>query len=136
MAEDRTRRRLAAILAADVVGFSRLMHLDEAGTLAVLKRRRSEVLQPVVSKHHGRIIKLMGDGVLIEFGSAVDAVECAVQLQQAMETANAAVPEDRRIGVRICNNVGDVVVEGTDLYGYGVNIAARLEALAEPASVF
>jgi adenylate cyclase len=136
MAEDRAKRRLAAILAADVVGYSHLMQLDEAGTLAILKSRRSEVLQPVVSKHRGRIIKLMGDGVLIEFGSAVDAVECAIQLQQAMETANAGLREDRRITLRIGINLGDVVVEGSDLYGDGVNIAARLEALAEPASVF
>src|SRR6184192_3112087 len=100
MVEDRAQRRLAAILAADVVGYSHLMQLDEAGTLAVLKSRRSEVLQPVVSKHRGRIIKLMGDGVLIEFGSAVDAVECAIQLQQAMETANAGLQEDRRITLR------------------------------------
>src|SRR5438067_8017861 len=136
MAEDRAKRRLAAILAADVVGYSHLMQLDEAGTLAVLKSRRSEVLQPVVSKYRGRIIKLMGDGVLIEFGSAVDAVECAIQIQQAMETANAGLQKDRRIMLRIGINLGDVMVEGSDLYGDGVNIAARLEALAEPASVF
>jgi adenylate cyclase len=136
MAEDRAKRRLAAILAADVVGYSHLMQLDEAGTLAVLKSRRSEVLQPVVSKHRGRIIKLMGDGVLIEFGSAVDAVECAIQLQRAMETANAGLREDRRIRLRIGINLGDVVVEGSDLYGDGVNIAARLEAIAEPDNVF
>ena len=136
MADDRAKRRLAAILAADVVGYSHLMQLDEAGTLAVLKSRRSEVLQPVVSKHSGRIVKLMGDGVLIEFGSAVDAVECAIRLQQTMETANAGLQEDRRIMLRIGINLGDVIVEGNDLYGDGVNIAARLEALAEPASVF
>jgi adenylate cyclase len=136
MAEDRAKRRLAAILAADVVGYSRLMQLDETGALAVLKSRRSEVLQPVVSKHHGRIIKLMGDGALIEFASAVNAVECAVQLQHAMETANGGLPPERRIVLRIGINLGDVVVEGSDLYGDGVNIAARLEALAEPASVF
>ncbi len=135
MAEERAQRRLAAILAADVVGYSRLMQLDEAGTLATLKARRSAVLQPVVSKHHGRIVKLMGDGVLVEFGSAVDAVECAVQLQKAMDTANAGVPEDRRIALRVGVNLGDVIVEGSDLYGDGVNIAARLEALAEPGGV-
>src|SRR6266478_2644687 len=136
MAEERAQRRLAAILAADVVGYSRLMQRDEAGTLAALKVRRSEVLQPVVSKHRGRIVKLMGDGVLIEFASAVDAVQCAVQLQEAMDTANAGLPEDRRIVLRIGINLGDVMVEGSDLYGDGVNIAARLEALAEPGRVY
>ncbi len=136
MAEERVQRRLAAILAADVVGYSRLMQRDEAGTLAALKVRRSEVLQPVVSKHRGRIVKLMGDGVLIEFASAVDAVECAVQLQEAMAAANAGSPSDRWIVLRIGVNLGDVIVEGSDLYGDGVNIAARLEALAEPGTVY
>ena len=136
MAEERAQRRLAAILAADVVGYSRLMQVDEAGTLAALKVRRSEVLQPAVSKHHGRIVKLIGDGVLVEFASAVDAVECAVQLQEAMDTANARLPDDRRIVLRIGINLGDVIVEGSDLYGDGVNIAARLEALAEPGRVY
>jgi adenylate cyclase len=96
MPEERAQRRLAAILAADVVGYSRLMQLDEAGTLAALKTRRTEVLQPVVSKHRGRVVKLMGDGVLIEYARAVDAVECAVQLQQAMQSANTGVPEEMR----------------------------------------
>jgi adenylate cyclase len=136
MAEERAQRRLAAILAADVVGYSRLMRLDESGTLAVLKARRSEVLQPVVSKHHGRIVKVMGDGVLIEFPSAVDAVECAVRPQEAMDTANSGLPEDKRIVLRIGINLGDVMVEGSDLYGDGVNVAARLEAMAEPGSVY
>jgi TolB-like protein len=136
MAEERAQRRLAAILAADVVGYSRLMQRDEAGTLAALKVRRSEVLQPVVSKHRGRIVKLIGDGVLIEFASAVDAVECAVQLQEAMAAANAGSPSDRWIVLRIGVNLGDVIVEGSDLYGDGVNIAARLEALAEPGTVY
>ena len=129
-------RRLAAILAADVVGYARLMEQDEAGTLAALKSRRSEILQPTISKHHGRIIKVMGDGVLVEFASAVDAVECAIQLQQAMETTNAGVPQDKRIVLRVGINLGDVMVEGSDLYGDGVNIAARLESLAAPGSVF
>jgi TolB-like protein/cytochrome c-type biogenesis protein CcmH/NrfG len=135
MAEERARRRLAAILAADVVGYSRLTEQDEAGTLAALKIRRSEVLQPLVSGHHGRIVKFMGDGVLVEFASAVDAVECAVQLQQGMEAGNADLPEDRRIRLRIGVNLGDVLVEGSDIYGDGVNIAARLEAFADPGSV-
>jgi adenylate cyclase len=135
MAEVRAQRRLAAILAADVVGYSRLMQRDEAGTLAALKTRRREVLQPLVARHRGRIVKLMGDGVLIEFASAVDAVECAVRLQEAMNTANARLPEDGRILLRIGINLGDVMVEGSDLYG-GVNIAARIEGLAEPGGVF
>ena len=135
MPDERAQRRLAAILAADVVGYSRLMQLDEAGTLAALKTRRADVLKPAVAKHRGRIVKFMGDGVLVEFASAVDAVECAVQLQQGMESANADLPEDRRIRLRIGVNLGDVIVEGSDLYGDGVNIAARLEALADPGSV-
>jgi len=136
MAEERAQRRLAAILAADVVGYSRLMQLDETGTLAALKTRRTEVLQPIVSKHRGRIVKLMGDGVLVEFASAVDAVECAVQLQEAMNAANTDLPDDRQIVLRAGVNLGDVMVEGGDLYGDGVNIAARLEGIAEPASVY
>jgi adenylate cyclase len=128
-------RRLAAILAADVVGYSRLMERDEAGTLAALKSRRTEILQPVVSKHHGRIVKLMGDGVLVEFASAVNAVECAVKLQQAMEAANQDQPDDSQIVLRVGVNLGDVMVEGSDLYGDCVNVAARLESLAEPGSV-
>jgi TolB-like protein len=136
MAEERAQRRLAAILAADVVGYSRLMQLDEAGTLAALKAPRSEILQPTVSKHHGRIVKLMGDGVLVEFASAVDAVECAVQLQEAVEAANADLREDRRIALRIGINLGDVMVEGSDLYGDGINIAARIQALPDPGGAF
>ncbi|ANL10284.1 adenylate cyclase 3 [Rhizobium sp. N113] len=131
MAVERAQRRLAAILAADVVGYSRLMGRDEAGTLAALKARRTKVLQPIVSDHRGRIVKLMGDGVLIEFASAVDAVECAVKLQEAMKASNAGLPEDRRIVLRIGVNLGDIIIEGGDLYGDGVNIAARLEGLSE-----
>src|SRR5215475_14895368 len=135
MSEQAPRRRLAAIVAADVVGYSRLMQADEAGTLAALKSRRAEILQPLVAKYHGRVVKFMGDGVLVEFASAVDAVECAVQLQQGMESAGADSPTDRRIRLRIGINLGDVMVEGSDLYGDGVNIAARLEAFADPGSV-
>jgi TolB-like protein/tetratricopeptide (TPR) repeat protein len=135
MSEQAPQRRLAAILAADVVGYSRMMQADEAGTLAALKSRRTEILQPLVSKHHGRIVKVMGDGVLVEFGSAVVAVICATELQNAMETANAGVPEGKRIVLRIGVNLGDMMVEGTDLYGDGVNVAARLEAIAEPGTV-
>ncbi len=129
-------RRLAAILAADVVGYSRLMQADEAGTLAALKARRREVLQPLIVAHHGRVVKLMGDGVLVEFASAVNAVECAVALQEAMGAANDGVPEDLQITLRVGINLGDVMVEGSDLYGDGVNIAARLEMLADPGSVY
>jgi adenylate cyclase len=136
MPEERAQRRLAAILAADVIGYSRLMQLDEAGTLAALKTRRRSVLQPAIARHRGRIVKVMGDGVLVEFASAVDAVECAVALQEAMEAANHCIPDDRRIVLRIGINLGDVIVEGRDLYGDGVNIAARLEALADAGSVF
>jgi adenylate cyclase len=136
MAEERAQRRLAAILAADVVGYSRLMQADEAGTLAALKGRRTDVLQPLISTHHGRTVKVMGDGVLVEFGSAVNAVKCAVELQEAMDLANRDISEDCRIVLRIGINLGDVMVEGQDLYGDGVNIAARLEALAEPGSVY
>jgi TolB-like protein/class 3 adenylate cyclase/tetratricopeptide (TPR) repeat protein len=128
-------RRLAAILAADVVGYSRLMEEDEAGTLAALKARRKDVLQPLVVRHRGRIFKTTGDGVLIEFGSAVNAVQCAIELQEAMATANTGLPEDRRIVLRIGVNLGDIIVEGGDLYGDGVNIAARLEGLAEPGGI-
>jgi adenylate cyclase len=135
MSEQVQRRRLAAILAADVVGYSRLMQADEAGTLAALKARRGEILQPLVSRHRGRIVKLMSDGVLVEFASAVNAVACAVQLQDAMASANASLPEEKRIVLRIGINLGDVMVEGGDLYGDGVNVAARLEALAEPGAV-
>jgi TolB-like protein/class 3 adenylate cyclase len=129
------QRRLAAILAVDVVGYSRLMGRDEAGTLLALKSLRQDTLQPLLVKHSGRIVKLMGDGVLVEFASAVDAVQCAVELQAAMAAANSDVPEDSRILLRVGINLGDMIVEGDDLYGDGVNIAARLEALAEPGGV-
>src|ERR1043166_3208040 len=135
MSDQAPQRRLAAILAADVVGYSRLMERDEAGTLAALKSRRADVLQPMVSKHRGRIIKLMGDGVLVEFASAVNAVSCAVELQAAMDTANAATAQDRRVVLRIGINLGDVIVEDGDLYGDGVNIAARLESLSAPGGL-
>lgn len=135
MVEERTQRRLAAILAADVVGFSRLMETDESGTMAALKVRRKEVLDPLVSKHQGRIFKTTGDGVLIEFASAVNAVQCAVELQQGMAVANSGKPEDRHIVLRIGVNLGDVMVEGSDLYGDGVNIAVRLETIAEPGGI-
>jgi len=135
MAEDSVQRRLAAILVADVVGYSRLMELDEAGTLAALKARRKEVLEPVVGRHQGRIFKLTGDGALVEFGSAVNAVHCAINLQQGMAAANAGLVESRHIVLRVGINLGDVMIESGDVYGDGVNIAARLEALGEPGEV-
>ncbi|MGH6933334.1 MAG: adenylate/guanylate cyclase domain-containing protein [Dongiaceae bacterium] len=135
MTEERTQRRLAAILAADIVGYSRLMEVDESGTLAALKARRREVLNPLVTKHQGRIFKMTGDGVLVEFGSAVNAVQCAVDLQQGMAMANRGQPEDRQIVLRIGVNLGDVMVEGSDLYGDGINVAARLENLADPGGI-
>ena len=128
-------RRLVAILAADVAGYSRLMERDEAGTLEALKSRRRNILAPLLTEHHARIVKLMGDGVLVEFGSAVIAVQCAVDLQRRMDEANAGLAEDRRILLRIGINLGDVIVEGGDLYGEGVNIAARLQAMAVPGGI-
>ena len=128
--------RLAAILVADVVGYSRLMEVDEAGTLKALKALRSELIYPVISDHQGRVVKLMGDGALVEFGSVIDAVECAVKVQRAMRSRNAALPSDQRIAFRIGINLGDVMVEDDDIYGDGVNVAARLETLAEPSSVY
>jgi adenylate cyclase len=129
-------RRLAAILVADVVGYSRLMETDEAGTLAALKERRKAILEPVVREYGGRIVKVMGDGVLVEFASAVKAVEAALELQGKFAEANAALPENRRIVLRIGINLGDVIGDGSDIYGDGVNIAARLEALAEPGGIW
>jgi len=130
-----TTRRLAAILAADVAGYSRLIERDEAGTLAALKERRKVVLDPTVARHHGRVVKVMGDGVLVEFGSAVNAVACAIELQKQFAAANEGLAEDRRIVLRIGVNLGDVVVEGGDLYGDGVIIAVRLETMAEPGGI-
>ena len=128
-------RRLAAILAADVAGYSRLMGSDEEGTLERLKALRRELLDPRIAEHHGRIVKTIGDGLLVEFASVVDAVRCAVAVQQAMPERNTDVGADNRIELRIGVNLGDVIVEGDDLYGDGVNIAARLEALAEPGGI-
>jgi len=135
VSEEGVERRLTTILAVDVVGYSRLMAADEAGTLAQLKTHRKEVIEPRTSEHHGRVVKLMGDGTLMEFASVVDAVNFAVELQQAMAARNSKVPEDRRITYRIGINIGDIIVEGDDIYGDGVNVAARLEALAEPGGI-
>src|SRR5262249_35095461 len=128
-------RRLAAILAADAAGYSRLMGEDEEGTLARLKAIRRELADPKIKEHRGRIVKTTGDGLLLEFASVVDAVRCAVEVQREMAERNADVPPDRRIELRMGINVGDIIKDGRDIYGDGVNIAARLEALAEPGGI-
>jgi TolB-like protein/class 3 adenylate cyclase/Tfp pilus assembly protein PilF len=128
-------RRLAAILAADVAGYSRLMGAEEEGTLNRLKAHRRELVDPKIREHRGRIVKTTGDGMLVEFSSVVDAVRCAVEIQRAMIDRNAGEPEDKRITFRIGVNLGDVIADGDDIYGDGVNIAARLEALAEPGGI-
>ena len=128
-------RRLAAILAADVAGYSRLMGADEEGTLDRLKAHRRQLVDPKIREHRGRIVKTTGDGMLVEFASVVDAVRCAVEMQRAMVDRNAEMPEDRRITFRIGINLGDVIIDGDDIFGDGVNIAARLEALAEPGGI-
>ena len=135
MAEERVQRRLAAIVVADVVGYSRMMEADETGTLTALKQRRVQVLEPVVRSHGGRIVKLMGDGVLLEFASAVNAVAGALELQREMARYNADLSQSRQIVLRIGINLGDVIGEGSDVYGDGVNIAARLESLASPGGI-
>jgi adenylate cyclase len=125
-------RRLAAILAADVAGYSRLMGADEEGTHERLQAHLQELVNPKVAEHHGRIVKTTGDGLLAEFASVVDAVRCAVEVQQAMPDRNTGFGADSRIELRIGINLGDVIAEGDDIFGNGVNVAARLEALAEP----
>jgi adenylate cyclase len=131
--ESQTNRRLAAILAADVVGYSRMMGTDEAGTLTSLKLHRETVFDPAVTEHKGRVVKLIGDGTLVEFGSVVDAVRCALSIQRAMKAG--AQPNGQGIVLRIGINLGDVIIEGDDIYGDGVNVAARLEPLAEPGGI-
>src|SRR5215469_16996529 len=128
-------RRLAAILAADVAGYSRLMGADEEGTHERLRAQRRELAEPKIGEHSGRIVKTTGDGILAEFPSVVDAVRCAAELQRAMIDREAGVPEDRRIRFRIGINLGDVIVEDDDIFGDGVNVAARLEGLAEPGGI-
>jgi adenylate cyclase len=135
MGEERVERRLAAILCADVVGYSRLMGADEEKTLAVLKGHRRELIDPLIDQHRGRIFKTTGDGMLIEFASVVDAVRCAVVVQQGMEDRNTNLPESERIRFRIGINVGDVMVDEGDMFGDGVNVAARIEALAAPGEI-
>src|SRR6516225_5454602 len=130
----RVGSRLAAIVAADVAGYSRLMGLDEVGTAHNLREHR-KITDALVAKHGGRIVKTTGDGVLLEFPSVVDAVECAVAVQAVMAERNAGVPEDRRMLYRIGINLGDILIEGDDILGDGVNIAARLEGIAEPGGI-
>src|SRR6202166_4616917 len=132
---DHVQRRLAAILAADVVGYSRLMSVDEIGTLSALKAHRRALIDPAIAAHHGRMVKTTGDGALVEFASVVDAVGCAVVIQRGMVTRNAGVPEANRVVFRIGINIGDIIVDGDDIFGDGVNIAARLETLCEPGGV-
>ena len=134
-AAPRAERRLAAILAADIVGYSRLVERDEAGTLAAIRTLREHAVDPLLAEHHGRIVKLMGDGAIVEFASVVDAVACAIAVQKAVAAHQATAPADRRIVFRIGVNLGDVVVDGDDLLGDGVNVAARLEQLCEPGGV-
>ena len=129
------QRRLAAIMATDVVGYSRLMGADEAGTLFTLRRRHRGIVEPVVEAHNGRIVKLMGDGMLAEFASAVDAVDCALAMQKAFSDANADQGEVNRMLLRIGVNLGDIIVDGTDIFGEGVNVAARLETAAPPGGI-
>src|SRR5438132_11546415 len=135
MSEERVERRLAAILAADVAGYSLLMGQDEEGTLAALLAVRRELIDLKIREHRGRIVKTTGDGLLVEFASVVDAVRCAVEVQRDMAERNADVPADRRIEFRVGINVGDIISDDNDIYGDGVNVAARLEALAEPGGI-
>jgi adenylate cyclase len=135
MAEERAQRRLAAILAADVAGYSRLMGADEEGTLARLKGHRRDLTDPKINEYRGRIVKTTGDGFLAEFASVIDALHCAVEIQRGMAECNAKVPSEQRIEFRLGLNVGDIVIDAGDIYGDGVNVAARLEALAEPGGI-
>src|SRR5215468_624797 len=134
MAEARVERRLAAILAADVAGYSRLMGTDEVGTLSALKAHRRKIVDPAIAQHRGRIVKTTGDGMLVEFASAVDAVACAVAIQEKM-AERAAGGTGPRIQFRMGINVGDIIIDGKDIFGDGVNVAARVENECEPGGV-
>lgn len=136
MVPERVQRKLAAILSADVVGYSRLMGIDEAGTLSRLKALRRDLVDPLIAAYSGRTVKLMGDGALVEFASAVDAVTCAIEVQKQVRECNAGSPEDGWIQFRIGINVGDIIVDGGDIYGDGVNVAARIQALADPGGIY
>jgi adenylate cyclase len=135
MAEAHVERRLAAVLAADVAGYSQLMGIDEEGTLAALKAHRHELIDPKIAEHRGRIVKTTGDGALVEFASAVDATRCATEIQSTMAERNASIPQGRRVEFRIGINVGDIIIDDGDIYGDGVNIAARLEGIAQPGGI-
>ncbi len=132
---DGTHRRLAAIVLADVVGYSRLMGADETGTLAILRAHRSELIDPLISEHNGRIVKTMGDGLLLEFSSVVDAINCSLEFQRGMAERNFDIADIDAIRFRIGVHLGDIIVEGEDIFGDGVNVAARIEALADPNGV-
>ncbi|MGB8605332.1 alpha/beta fold hydrolase, partial [Bradyrhizobium sp.] len=135
MTGERVERRLAAVLAADVAGYSRLMGIDEEGTLARLKAVRKALVDPAITSHRGRIVKTTGDGMLVEFASVVNAVGCAVNVQRSMVRRNVGVPPEKQIVFRIGINIGDIIIDGEDIFGDGVNIAARLETLCEPGGV-
>src|ERR1700722_10743982 len=135
VSSERLERRLAAILAADVASYSRLMGRDEEGTLAQLKSFRKALVDPAITVHRGRIVKTTGDGMLAEFASAVDAARCAVEIQRGMARQNTDVPQDQRIEFRIGIHLGDIIIDDNDIFGDGVNIAARLEGIAEPGGV-
>jgi adenylate cyclase len=132
---ERVERRLAAVLAADVAGYSRLMGIDEEGTLARLKAVRKAHVDSAIASHRGRIVKTTGDGMLVEFASAVDAVRCALEVQRSMPEQNAALPQDQMIQFRMGIHVGDIIIDDNDIFGDGVNIAARLEGIADPGGV-
>ena len=129
---EKVERRLAAILSADIVGYTRLVRADEEGTLARFRAHRAELVEPKIAEYKGRIVKLMGDGWLVEFASVVNAVRCATEVQRGMAARNAGVPEDEQIVLRVGINLGDVIVEGDDVHGDGVNIATRMQEIAPP----
>jgi TolB-like protein len=135
LASERVQRRLSAILAADVAGYSRLMGADEEGTLERLKTHQRELVDPKIDEHRGRLVKTTGDGMLVEFASVVDALHCAVEIQRGMLDRNASVPVEKRIEFRVGLNVGDIIIDGGDIFGDGVNVAARLEGFAEPGGI-
>ena len=135
MSKEQVERRLAAILAADIAGYSRLMGADEEGTLSALRAYRREILDPKIAEHRGRVVKTTGDGFLIEFASVVDATRCAVDVQHGVRERNISVPRDKRLEFRIGINVGDVIIEENDIFGDGVNVASRLEGIAEPGGI-